>query len=143
MAKKILKQIDPQEVVREFNQRIQKKAERLYQVRRLLDEIEEKREVETSKLKQERDMLQADLLSDMRAANQKKTETLDGVPVTIKAAHGLEITNEISAFKWAYENRLVTIDKTLVKQRLKDQKTMPAGFALVDREYISVGKKKE
>jgi hypothetical protein len=130
------------DIIKAFNENLQKKAERLYQVRRLLEEYDKKYEQETTLLRKERDEIQEQLIFDMKAANQKKVETLDGVPVSIKATTGIEIIDNMLAFKWAVDNRAVSINKLLVKQKLENATDVPPGFKLYKTEYISVGKKK-
>lgn len=120
---------------------MQDTAEALYNMRRLIDGIEEKNKVALDALKVEKNAMQAELLADM-TKNEILSLKVKSGDVFFKASkQGIEITEPVHALKWAIENHAVTINKVLVAQKLKETTVPPYGFEITETDYISVRKK--
>lgn len=116
-----------------------KLAERLSEVRGKIDEESKIYEEKVSAIKTERDALQMSLIAELEKANLKSIKTnRENYALAVK--HGVSITNETTAFKWALENMAVAMDKRLIAQKLKDVEVLPSGFEKVDTKYISIRK---
>lgn len=122
---------------------MQKTGEDLYKIRQVIAEKEEqnKRELETLKL--ERDTMQSVLLSDMNKNGLLSLKLESGDSFFKGTRKGVDITNELLAFKWALDQKAVSINKTIVAQILKESKNIPPGFVLVDSEFIGIRKAKD
>lgn len=119
---------------------LQEKAERLAEIRDALKRIEEER---IAPLKAERDELQNALLEDMARENVASLRVSGGDMYTRAIRKGIQITNEVSARKWALEHNAFSIDRRLVAQQLGKAEELPQGFERVETAYISIRKSKE
>lgn len=136
--------LTPEEVVRTFNRNLEMKAEKLYQIRQSIDALKDKYDRATFDLKREKEALQFLLIKEMKAANQKKVESLDSrIPITLKTAKSLQVVDEEMAYQWAIEHSAISINKDKVESEMKAQDIVAPGFAVVESEYISVGKAKD
>ena len=123
-------------------QMLQEKGEKLYNLRKVIGDIEDRHEAELGTLKQQRDMLQDELLEDFKRIGLFSIKLASGTTVVRAVRKGVEVTSEAMAFSWAYANRAVRIDTRLIAQKLEDAlKTgaeLPAGFQAKEIDYISV-----
>ena len=119
---------------------IKDKAEQLRVVRASITKIEEEAKEATTPLKNERDLLQEELLEALREAgvNSIKVDTGESFARTPKRS--LVVTNEAKAMYWAKENNAFSIDKRIVAQKLKDVEELPEGFEPRESFYISIRK---
>lgn len=121
---------------------ILKIAETLSEIRATIEKEEKEFEEKVASLKTERDTLQSLLVTELEKSSLKSIKTTkENYALAIR--HGINITSDISAMKWALENRAVQIDKKLVVQKLKDVETLPQGFEKVETKYISIRKNNE
>lgn len=127
-------------------ERIKAKAEELREVRDLIAEIEEAAKQKTDELKAKREQLQTELILGFNKEGLSSIKTDDGSTYAKSVRKGVEVTNENMAIDWAIDNRAVTINKVLVKQKLEPLinkgKPLPDGFVYKEVEYISVRKPK-
>ena len=142
MAKKTLA-----ELTREFiDKEVQPKAERLAEVRSLLDDREERFKKETDELYQEEANLKALLLGKLKEAGMTQVRVKNGNTVGIIPSKRVEILSEAAALVWAAKNMLVSINKTLVKTKLNDMmkanEQLPDFIRLEEGESISIKKPK-
>lgn len=142
MAKKTLA-----ELTREFIEKeVQPKAERLAEVRALLDDREERFKKETDELYQEEANLKALLLGKLKEAGMTQVKVKNGNTVGIIPSKRIEVLNEAAALVWAAKNMLVSINKTLVKSKLNDMmkanEPLPEFVRLEEGESISIKKPK-
>ena len=114
-------------------------AEKLANLRKLIEE----KELEIKPLKIERDKTQELLIADMHSTGLKSVKVKSGESYTMATRSGITVNNEIQAFKWAYDNKAVTIDMRMAGQVIKEMPEPPPGFAKVESEYIRVTKPKE
>lgn len=121
-------------------ERITEKAEKLYQIRQLIEKKEEECKRELESLKTERDVIQELLLISLNKQGLKSIKVSSGDSIYKGTRRGVTIINEFRALEWAKENGAVNIDKVMVAQKLKDATTIPSGFELVQTEFISVRK---
>ena len=121
-------------------ERIKANAEALAQIRVSIDNYKEDTKKVIDALELEKASIQALLLTDLRNEGLTSIKSSTGESYSRMMTKSLEVTNELQAFKWAYENRAVSINKTLVKQKLKDATEVPVGFEMVESEYISCRK---
>lgn len=123
-------------------EKIQNKAERLYNLRRVIEQKEEDNKKDLETLKLERDDLNDELIEDMKRVGIPSFKVMSGDSITIKKRKGVEIVNEAQAFDWAIKNKAVSVNKILLDQILKDIIDIPACFNLIETEFISVIKSK-
>lgn len=123
-------------------ERIKEKAEQLASVRASINRVEEEHRLIVDALKTQRDTLQEDLLVALRKEDLASIKTSAGETYARVPKRSLNITNEIVALNWAIEHRAVSINKIFAMQELKNEKEMPAGFEIIESEYISVRKPK-
>ena len=126
--------------------KIQEKAERLYTLCRLIEDMDERQQEEMGTLKQQREILQDELLTEFKRVGIDQIKVNGGNTVARATRKGVEVTSEAHALQWAIDNRAVSVNKNLVKQKLEDVlkegKPLPAGFEYKESEYISVRKPK-
>lgn len=136
----------PAEAAASFMKDLKDKAEKLYSVRRELNTREEAYKLQTDHLFQEEAKLKAEILEGMNAIGTKSIKVDSGDSFYVSKSHGVEITNERAAIEWATAHRLVNVDKTLMKAKLKSMaekgEQLPEGFKLYERDTISVRKAK-
>lgn len=118
-------------------------AQKLYDLRQLIEKKEEEKRVELEGLKMERDAIQAILLAEMKDNGLASLRIKSGDSFSRVTGKTLEVVSEPFALKWAVDHRAVTINKTLAKQILEQYKEVPDCFRIVPTEYISVRKAKE
>lgn len=123
--------------------RIKDSAESLYLVRKEIEEFEEKNRIIIQELKEKRDSIQASLLVDMNKNGLKSFKIASGDSIVVGSKKGVDIVNEVLAFKWCLEHKAVSINKLLVAQKMKDSENIPPGFNLVVTEFISVRRSKD
>lgn len=121
---------------------LQKKAERLAELRDAIKKEEDAVKEKVEPLKTERDMLQEELLADMHKEKVASLRVENGDMYTRAVRKGIQITNEVFARTWAKEHNAFSVDRRLVAQQLKDAEEMPSGFDRVETPYISIRKSK-
>lgn len=122
--------------------KIKDAAEQLYKIRKQIEAIEEENKKTLEVLKVDRDVIQSLLISDLKKQGISSIKVSTGDSFYLGKHKGVEIVNEAQAFKWAYDQKAVSINKTIVAQILKESKDIPAGFELIETEFISVKKGK-
>lgn len=122
---------------------ITKKAEALYDIRREIERIEEENREKLAAKKLERDALQEALLDSLRKHKLSSIKVANGDSFTRARRKMYEVTLLPHALAWATKNKCVSIDKRLVSQKLGKMDEIPAGFEMVESEYISVRKGKQ
>lgn len=115
-------------------------AERLYEVRKLIEAKEAICKQETEALKVEREILQRKLIDGLNKQELSSVKLKSGDRVAKGVRRGVEVVNESLAIKWAIEARAVSVNKLIAAQKLREVDEMPAGFRLVESEYISINK---
>lgn len=118
--------------------RIKLAAERLEVARASIKKIEESVETQLESLKIERDKAQEELLALLAKEGLSAIKTDSGASYTRSKTRSLAIVNEVFALGWAIENRAVSINKVLVKQKLDGAKEAPQGFEFVEGECIRI-----
>ena len=118
-------------------QEIKDTAEKLSIARREISTQEDLHERSIFPLKQERDRLQAELLSALSSEGLKSIKTETGDNYSRSERKGIEIVDTEKATAWAIENNAVTIDKKLAQQILKDAQ-LPDFFKETVTEFISI-----
>ena len=122
---------------------IKDKAEELAYLRKEITTQKEEFSTRMKGFEERRDELQNELLQALKKQGLSNIKTDEGESYSIAKRKSIEITSELQAFKWAYDNRAVSINKILVKQKLKGATEIPSGFEFVENEYISVRGVKE
>jgi hypothetical protein len=121
--------------------RIKAKAEALADIRKLMKEIEDISRQKLANLQVQKDTLSALLIADFNKEGLTSIKTEDGDTYSKSVRKGIEVTSEAHAFAWCLDNRAVSINKTLVKQKLepimKAGKPLPDGFEYKEVEFIS------
>lgn len=118
-------------------------ANRLYEVRQAIDAKKEAQKKELESLEQERDLLQLQLIKDLKENNLASIKVSSGDTFTKAVRQGFEINDELRAIEWAIENRAVSVNRVIMAQKLKDVEEIPKWATKVETEYISVRKAKE
>lgn len=121
-------------------ERITDNAEKLYDLRQAISKKEEENKIELDALKAERDAIQQLLLNDLNKNNLSSIKVKNGDSFIRQTRDSIEVTNEVSALRWAMKNMAISINKTMVAQKLKSIDTVPEGFQVVKSEFISVRK---
>lgn len=124
-------------------QEIEKKADRIHTLRKLLAEKAEIYRKEIESLELELEVTENQIIKDLKKTGIESTRLTSGDLVTIIHRSGVNITNEPIAFQWAIDNKAVSINKRIVGQIMKEMKDIPAGFEAVDSEYVLVTKPKK
>ncbi len=119
-----------------------KTAEELSKLRQEEAKIKEKFEEMLKPLKEEKEKKQAELIQELHEVGLSSVKVESGESYSIKKGKSLLVTSEILAFKWAIDHRAVSINKTIVKQKLKGIEEIPEGFSYEEREFISISKSK-
>lgn len=109
-------------------QKIQSKAQELYEIRKKIVEIEEQHKQDLKGLKIQRDLLQSELIDQMTDTGLKSLKVESGDTFSVGTRKGIAVTSEPHALKWAMDNRCVSINKTLLAQKLKEVEEMPSFF---------------
>lgn len=122
--------------------RIQENAEKLYDLRKLIAEKEEENKRDLEALKTERDAIQSGLISEMNKNGLASLKVKSGDTFTKSSRKSLEVVDELGALKWSIQNMAVSINKTIVAQKLKDIPEIPPFFKEIETEFISVRKGK-
>ncbi len=124
-------------------ERIIETADKLYEIRQRISELEEAKKIEVDALKTERDAIQAVLLADLQKNDLSSIKSRAGDSFSRQTRKSIEIISEPHALKWAIDNRAVSVNKLVVNQLLKDVKEVPPCFEIVESEFISVRKSKK
>lgn len=123
-------------------ERIKENATKLMVIRRTIQELKEKQAQELEHWEKLKDEVQTSLLLQFEKEGITSIKSDDGSTCSKAIRKGIEVTSDIHAFKWAYENRAVSINKILVKQKLepvvKAGGKLPDGFDYKEVAYISV-----
>lgn len=119
-------------------QKIVAHAERLHDVRQLIDKTKEENKKVLEPLELEKETIEKVLISELDKNGLASIKVKTGEIFTKYTRHGIEIVNEPLALKWALDNMAVNIDKTLVKQKLKGVPEVPMGFRVVESDTIRV-----
>lgn len=123
-------------------QKIKDEAEKLYTIRREIEVIEKENKERLDLLKITRDQMQEKVLTLLNKHGLSSIKVSNGDSVYKGARQSIGVTNEVFALKWAMDNMAVSIDKTLVSQKLKEVDEVPRGFEVKTTEFISVRKAK-
>lgn len=118
------------------------KASRLAQLRDIIKNREGELKKELEPIKNERDALQEELLEDMHDEKVASLRVENGDMYTRAVRRGIQVTNEISARKWAKEHEAYSIDRRVVAQMLGKEEKLPKGFDYIETPYIKVTKNK-
>jgi hypothetical protein len=122
-------------------ERIKSKAEELAGIRKLMREIEEVSRKKLADLQAQKDKLSELLIAEFNKEGLSSIKTEDGDTYSKATRKGVEVTVESYALEWAIKHRAVSINRTLVKQKLepligKGEK-LPDGFIYKEVEFIS------
>jgi len=123
-------------------ERIKSKAEELATLRAEINQAEETHRLMIEAMKERRDTVQNELLTVLRKEKLSSIKTDAGESYTRATRRGINIINPILAFAWAKDNGAVAIDRRMVATKLAKVDKVPAGFEVVENEYISVRKPK-
>jgi hypothetical protein len=119
-------------------ERIKENAEELANIRASINEIEEAAKAQTDALKAKREDLQLSLIADLKKEGLASIKTNSGESYILSKRKGVNIVNDVSALNWAIDNHAISIDRRIVAAKLAKVDDMPAGFELVETEFISV-----
>ena len=119
---------------------IKTKAERLAQVRALIHAIEDELKVKTEALEIEREILQTELLAELKNDGLASIKTENGDTYARSSKKSLDITNPVFALKWAKDNFAYSVDKRIALQKIAELDVVPDGFAVQVNEFISIRK---
>lgn len=122
--------------------KIKSKAEELYQTRKDIDKVEEAYKLTVDPLKARRDQLQQELIELYNEVGITSIKTEAGETYAKAMRKGLMIKDDRKALTWAIENNCANINKIYAAQVIFKQEEIPAGFEVVQSEYISVRKPK-
>lgn len=114
------------------------KGQKLFEVQQTLKSLKETYDNAKAPYEAEREELQAQILESMRQVGVKTLKTDKGFSVVRASRRGFEIISEPHALKWAIENMAVSINRTLMGQKLKEAETLPECFKAVENEYVSI-----
>lgn len=122
-------------------------AERLSDVRRLINGREEAFKTETNGLYAEEKSLKEDLLAALKTIGLSSVKTASGDSYLISKKHRFAVKDALALDKYARDERCVTIDKKALNQRFTEafkKGTLPDFVTPEPYETISIrGAKKE
>lgn len=124
-------------------ERMQDNAEKLYQIRKSIAQLEDDSKKTLDVLKTERDIIQADLLQDMNKNGLASMKVKSGETFARQTRKSIEIVSETGALKWALDNKCYSLNRIVANQILKDAKEIPPCFDMKESEFISVRKAKK
>ncbi len=123
-------------------EKIKENANKLGIIRHTIARIKEEKEKELAHWETLRDELQTSLLLQFDKEGLTSIKTDNGAGYSKATRKGIEVTNDRAAFEWAIEERAVSINKPLIKQKLEPLvaagKPLPEGFQYKEVFYISV-----
>lgn len=140
MAKK-----DGRSAAADFVAGMNKKAERLAEVRANLAQREEQYKRDTDAWFAEEKELRLQILEDLKALNLKSVSAPNGERYSITRKPTFEIENPLAMERWAVEQKLVTVSKEMVKsklERLHKENALPDFVKVGERETITIVKPK-
>lgn len=121
------------------------RAERLAEVRGKLREREEQYKADTDAWFAEERQLKEQLLADLKTIGLKSIKTTSGESYVISTTHAYEARNPLELERWATEQRLVRVDRELIKSKLRTLDRagqLPEFITVIDKETISIRKPK-
>ena len=118
-------------------------AERLYETRKAIVQIEDEAKKHTEELKTARDVIQSELINLMNEVGLSSIKTASGENYAKAKRKGIAILNPTQALFWARDNGCYAIDKKLLTQKLGKTEELPECFEETITEYISVRKPKQ
>ncbi len=140
-----MKKVDGATAVQNFMADLNKRAERLYEVRREIERRDAEYKATNEALWGEENELKAKLITDLSAINLKsiKVASGDSFAIVKKTMFGFDPTNP-KIKEWGIANNIMTIDKDLAKIKfnniVKANGQLPEGVEKVERESITVRK---
>lgn len=124
-------------------QELREKSERLYDLRREIEQIEDTHDTILEPLKQERDAIQGEVIAGMSELKLASFKVEAGDTFTKAVRKSVAIIDPYRALEWAKEKGAVTIDTKLVAQMYRDGKELPEAFQARETEYIAVRRAKD
>ncbi len=119
------------------------RANKLKELRQKRDEIYAEYRTEVDPIEVEIEKLNIEILAGFKAIGVNTIKLDTGESYTRVVKQGVEIIDEPHALQWAKEHNLVSINKILLKQELKNYKELPPFFKAVELEEVRVTKPKE
>jgi len=116
-------------------------AERLQQVRMNIKTAEARFKAETDADYTAEKELKAELVLGMKKIGIKSVGVIDGDTYALTKTHDFVTNNPIAEMEWAKTQRVLRIDRTLIKQRYRDalkKNELPDFVEAVPRETISI-----
>lgn len=122
--------------------KLQSKADKLAKLRDKLAKLDAAYEAKATSIKEERDRLQDELLTDMEREQIASLRVVNGDMYTRAVRKGIIIQDEVFARKWALDNNAFSIDRRRVAEVLGKADILPPGFQKTETAYISIRKNK-
>ncbi len=121
--------------------KIKEMAEEYKRLKIQIEKVDEEHKLLTESSRIELEKLKEKLTESFTKTGLPSIRTSDDYLVSYGKRKGVAVTNELTAFKWAVENKAVKIDSRLAGQIIKEMKEIPKGFELVETGYILVTQK--
>lgn len=120
------------------------KADRLSEVRRQLDVIDETHKKATADLRNEADVLKGELLDEFQQLGLKSFKAGDGTSYAVTPTKSIAYDSiaEAHVIKWASEHGAVSLDKTKIKDLVKRGVELPEYIRIQETNTIRITKPK-
>lgn len=120
------------------------KADRLAEVRRELDAIDETHKKATADLRNEASVLKEELLHEFGLLDLKSFKAGDGTGYTVSPVKSVtyDSLQEANVLKWAAEHNAVSLDKQRIKDLLKKGVELPEYIRIQESNTIRITKPK-
>lgn len=129
-----------------FVSEMNKVAEKLSKTRDEIRTREESWKKETDQLFADEKALKELLLQNLKTIGLQSVKVASGESYYISTTNDFKFPDPLVEEKWARENRCVRIDRTVLKQHLREaykKDELPEGVEVTERETINVRKAKE
>lgn len=125
--------------------KIKLQGQTLYDLRQDINKLEEAHKAMMDKMKEQRDKLQLTLIDSLTKNDLASIKVKSGDAFILQSRKSVVVTEAMFADQWAVKNGCVSLNKTLVGQRLKEmpEKDWPRGLTMEEKQFISVRKAKE
>lgn len=121
-------------------QTLKNKADRLAEVRRQLNAIDETHAKATADLRNEADALKMDLLNEFSLLDLKSFKASDGTSYSVSPVKSIayDAIAEVQVLRWASEHNAVSLDRTKIKDLLKRGVELPDFIRVQESNTIRI-----
>ena len=122
--------------------KIKLQGQTLADLRSDIQRLEVEQKLKLGEIKEQRDKVQLALIESLTKGGITSVKVKSGDSFILQSRKSVMVTNALFADQWALKNGCVTLNKTMVGQRLKEmpESKWPRGLTMEDKQFISVKK---